>query len=205
MRYQDLNDYELISQVADDEEVTDILFEKYRPLIGSIAKKLYIDNQNSGLELNDLIQEGMVGFSVALNTYNEHKDTMFFTYAKRCIESRMISTVVAANRLKHKLLNNSVSMEAIDSDDFNNSLDRIIGDSSSNPESILVDLENVNLMIEGINQELTDFEAQVFDLKKSGFNYKEIAEVLDVDSKKIDNALRRIKAKIRNYLNNKGE
>lgn len=205
MRYQDLNDYELISQVSDNEEVIDVLFEKYKPLIVSIAKKLYLDNQNSGLEINDLIQEGMVGFSVALNTYNEHKEALFFTYAKKCIESRMISTVVSANRLKHKLLNNSLSMEAIDSDDFNNSLDRIIGDANSDPEAIIVDNENVNLMIKNISKELTDFESQVFELKKSGFNYKEIAEVLDVEPKKIDNALQRIKAKIRTYLNNKEE
>ena len=34
------------------------------------------------------------------------------------------------------------------------------------------------------------------------FNYKEIAEILDKDSKAIDNAIRRIKIKAKNYLNN---
>ncbi|MEI3508568.1 MAG: sigma factor-like helix-turn-helix DNA-binding protein [Bacilli bacterium] len=40
-------------------------------------------------------------------------------------------------------------------------------------------------------------------MKKSGFNYREIAEVLDVDPKKVDNALQRIKAKVRTYLESK--
>ena len=48
--------------------------------------------------------------------------------------------------------------------------------------------------------ELTVFESQVFDLKKSGFTYREIAEVLDTEPKKIDNAIQRIKVKIKNYL-----
>ena len=200
MDYNDLNDYELVSYVMENEEAVDILFEKYRPLIRSIAKKLYDEYPNLGIELNDLIQEGMVGFSLALSTYSEHKDTLFFTYAKKCVESKMFTLIKASNRLKHQVLNNSVSMDAISDEEFNNSLDKIIGDETSNPESIMVDNENVFELIEGVRKEFTDFESQVFDLKKSGFDYKEIAEVLDVDKKKIDNALQRIKAKVRNYL-----
>ena len=143
MEYKDLNDFELVSYVADNEEVTDFLFEKYRPLISSLAKKLYNANQNIGLDYNDLVQEGMVGFSTAINTYSEHKDTLFFTYAKKCIESKMISMIVSASRLKHQILNNSLSMEAIDSEEFNNSLDKIIGDKTSNPEDIAIDNENL--------------------------------------------------------------
>ncbi len=200
MEYKDLNDYELVSHVMDSEESIEVLFEKYKPLIYSLAKKLYLDNPNLGLELSDLMQEGMVGFSYALNSYSEHKDTLFFTYAKKCIESKMISMIVGASRLKHQILNNSLSMEAIDSEDFNNSLDRIIGDYSSNPEAIVVDNENVSLLIKSLSNDLTDFESQVFNLKKSGFNYREIAEVLDVTPKQVDNALQRIKNKMRNYL-----
>jgi RNA polymerase sigma factor, sigma-70 family len=203
VEYKDLNDFELVSYVADNEEVTDFLFEKYRPLISSLAKKLYNANQNIGLDYNDLVQEGMVGFSTAINTYSEHKDTLFFTYAKKCIESKMISMIVSASRLKHQILNNSLSMEAIDSEGFNNSLDKIIGDKTSNPEDIAIDNENLLELINSLNQEFTDFESQVFDMKKSGFNYREIAEVLDVDPKKVDNALQRIKAKVRTYLESK--
>ena len=109
MNYKDLNDYELVSYVMNSEEATDVLFEKYRPLIYSIAKKMYNENQNIGLELNDLVSEGMIGFSIALNTYNEHKDTLFFTYAKKCIESKMYTLIKSSTRLKHQVLNSSIS------------------------------------------------------------------------------------------------
>ena len=205
MEYKDLNDFELVSYVMNNEEVTDVLFEKYRPLINSVAKRLYNDNQNLGLDFNDLVQEGMVGFSIALNTYNEHKDTLFFTYAKKCIESKMYTMIKGANRLKHQILNSSISMDAAFEDNLNSSLDRFIGDNTSNPESVLVDNENVLELIEGVRKEFTDFESQVFDLKKSGFNYREIADVLDVDPKSVDNALQRIKLKIKNYLKDKNK
>ena len=202
MNYNELNDYELVSYVMNNEEVIDILFEKYRPLIYSIANKLFNENENLGIDINDLIGEGMVGFSIALNTYNEHKDTLFFTYAKKCIENKMYTMIKGAKRLKHKLLNTSLSVEAIE-EEFEIDLDKLVGDNSVNPENIAIDNENVIELIETVKKQFTDFESQVFDLKKSGFGYKEIAEVLDVEPKSIDNAIQRIKVKIKTYLENK--
>ena len=85
--YKKLNDYELLSQVADNEFATEALFEKYKNLIYGIAKKAYVHHQNTGLDMNDLIQEGMIGFSIAINTFDEQKNTTFFTYARTCITS----------------------------------------------------------------------------------------------------------------------
>lgn len=200
MNYDGLNDYELVSYVMNSEEATDILFEKYRPLIYSIAKKMYKDNL--GLDINDLVSAGMVGFSVAINTYNEHKDTLFFTYARKCIETRIATLLKSATRQKYRILNDSISVEALE-EEFNIDLDKLIGDDKKNPETIMVDNENLNELIGDIEEELTNFELQVFELKKNGFNYKEIAEALGIDAKKIDNAIQRIKAKIKNYLEKK--
>ncbi len=205
MKYKELNDYELVSRVNESEEITEILFEKYRPLITKIANKMYTQNSKNGLELNDLINEGMVAFSIAINTYNEHKDTLFYTYAKKCIERKIISLIITANRQKHQILNSSLSMEAMDFNNNTNNIDKIIGDENSNPETILLDVENVNSLIREMMHELTAFESQVFDLKKSGFTYKEISEILGVSPKKIDNAIQRIKTKIKKYLKNKDD
>ncbi len=200
MNYEDLNDYELVSYVMESEEATDILFEKYKPLIYSIATKMYKDNL--GLDLNDLVSAGMIGFSIAINTYNEHKDTLFFTYARKCIETKIATLLKGATRQKYRILNDSISVEALE-EEFNIDLDKLIGDDKKNPETIMVDNENLNELIVGIKKTLTSFELQVFDLKKNGFNYREIAEALGVDAKKIDNAIQRIKTKIKNYLEKK--
>ena len=202
MSYEGLNDYELVSYVMNNEEVTDLLFEKYKPLIYSVATKMYKDNL--GLDINDLVSAGMIGFSVAINTYNKHKDNLFFTYAKKCIESRISTLLKGATRKKNYVLNNSLSVEALEEEfemDFNN----LIGDYSINPENIMIDSENLYELILGIKEELTEFEDQVFDLKRNGFNYKEIASALDTNPKRIDNAIQRIRNKIKIYLEKKGE
>ena len=199
MNYDDINDYEVLSMVADNEDATELLFKKYKPLIIGLAKKTYGMTQNTGFDLNDLIQEGMIGFSTAINTFDENKDTTFFTYAKTCIERRLISLVKSASRFKHQILNESYSVEDLASD--NKSLENLLEDSTSNPESQLIDNENAKELIKNIQKTLTNLESAVFELKISGFTYKEIAEILDKDSKSIDNAISRIKIKVQKYLN----
>ena len=199
--YENLNDYELLDQVADNEFATETLFEKYKPLIYGIAKKAYYTRQNTGLEMNDLIQEGMIGFSIAINTFDDQKKTTFFTYARTCIMRRVNSTIVAANRLKHQILNESISVEILDSE--TNTDNQILSDTKNNPESLLIENENVQEIKKIIDSELTEFEKKVCDLKTSGYDYKEIAEILNKTPKSIDNAFSRIKAKIQKSLEKK--
>lgn len=200
MNYNNVNDYELLSIVADNEEATEALFDKYKPLIVGLAKKMYNTSQNTGFDLNDLIQEGMIGFSVAINTFDEKKDAKFFTYAKTCIERRLISLMISANRLKHQILNESYSVEDLATE--SKSIENLLEDSSSNPENKLIDAETTKELISKIQKDLTNFESAVFDLKISGFNYKEIAEILNKDNKSIDNAISRIKAKVQKHIKN---
>ena len=196
--YKKLNDYELLSQVADNEFATEALFEKYKNLIYEITKKAYVHHQNTGLDMNDLIQEGMIGFSIAINTFDEQKNTTFFTYARTCITRRVISSLVSASRLKHQLLNDSLSVELFDTE--NNPDTIILSDNTSNPEKLLIEDENLKELKKQIKNKLTDLENNVFDLLTSGFDYKEIADILNKTPKSIDNTLSRIKYKIQKNL-----
>lgn len=202
MNYKDYNDFELLDYVRENnEEANEILFKKYEPLIVNMAKKLYsTSNNNCGVEISDLIQEGMLGLSNAINNFNEVKDITFYTYAKTCIERKMISFVISSRRLKHKILNESISLEQTDDNNFS-TLEYLLSDNTSNPEVMLLNIENQNELLRRTNNILTDFEKQVFELKINGFEYKEIADILDKDSKSIDNALQRIRLKIKNNLN----
>ena len=60
-----------------------------------------------------------------------------------------------------------------------------------------INAEDEKDLVKEVGKVLTDFEIQVFELKINGFDYKEIAEILDKDIKAVDNALQRIKLKIK--------
>mgnify|MGYP000925361872 CR=1 FL=1 len=201
MNYRDFNDNELLSYICENnEEANTILFKKYEPLINSIARKMYKYCKNTGLELNDLIQEGMLGLNLAINHYDEQKDTTFYTFAKKCIERKMLSMIIGAKRLKHKILNESLSLEGNINDSDSIGLEAFISDSKNDPELVIINNEEEAELINRIKKRLTDFECQVFELKICNFNYKEIAEILDKSPKAIDNALQRIKAKAKEEL-----
>lgn len=196
MDYKDYNDYELIEYINEgNEEANNILIKKYEPLIIKIATKMLPYCKNNGLEKNDLIQEGMIGLSHALDRYQEQKDTLFYTYAKTCIERKIISVVIGSNRNKNKILNESISY-----DNEENLLLKFMSDTKQTPEEAVLNVAIEEDLVNRINEVLTDLEQQVFTLLINGFKYKEIAEILDKDQKSIDNAIQRIKAKIKKDL-----
>lgn len=193
MNYKDFDDQELLSFIADSSEDShEILLKKYKPLIVSTATKMISNCSNLGLEIKDLIQEGYLGLNQAIDTYADDKEALFFTYAKTCIESKMISLIIASKRLKHRILNESYSLESTEDVVY----EPVSEDSTLNPEDYLIEIENMEELVSNIKEKLTPLETQVFELKINHFNYKEIANLLDKDPKAIDNAIQRIKIKV---------
>lgn len=201
MNYRELNDNEILSYIENnDDEAIKIIYEKYKPLINKIATNLFIKYcKNTSLELSDLVQEGMIALNNAIHNYQESKDILFYTYAKTCIERKIISAVITARRQKQQVLNESISYE-ININEDGQKLEELIKDFTTNPENILIDMENSKELMEKIEDALTPFELQVLQLKLDGFDYREIASIINKQPKNIDNAIQRIKIKIKKIL-----
>jgi RNA polymerase sporulation-specific sigma factor len=197
----DYNDRELLDYILEgNEDALNILYEKYEPYITNQAKKFYMYALNSGLEVSDLKQEAMIALNEAIHNYNETKDTTFYTYATTCIKRRLISSIISSKRLKHKFLNESVPLDQEGVDGVTVSLDNILINENLDPETVVISIEREKNLFAHLKTILTDFEFQVFELKYNNFQYKEIAKLLDKDSKAIDNALQRIKVKVSKFL-----
>ena len=198
MNYKNFNDYELLDYIYScNEDANEILLYKYRPLIVNIAKKM-LKFCDGGVDLNDLVQEGMLGLNDAINNFRDDKETNFGTYARLCIERRIYSLAKSTRTYKNKILNESFSLE--DEEDL--TIDRFLMDNSTNPDSMISDNDYQNNIITKLEEQLTSLEKQVLELKKNDFNYKEIADILDKEPKAIDNALQRIKTKLKNIMRN---
>ena len=52
----------------------------------NIAKKYYLNDGNN----DDIVQEGMLGFLKAINTFDENKEASFFTYFELLLERRIM-------------------------------------------------------------------------------------------------------------------
>lgn len=197
MEYRDYNDYELLSYITDsNEEANNIMIEKYQPLIHSISNKMFKFTKNTSLELNDLIQEGNIGLTYAINTFEEQKEACFYTYAKTCIERKMISTIISSKRKKHQILNDSVSYDQFEDPSYN-----FLKDNFSDPLKVLINSSEEQRLEDKIKCKLTSLEKQVFELMITGIGYKEIALILNKNIKAIDNAIQRIRNKARMVIN----
>lgn len=195
MKYKEYNDSELISYIKEqNEEANEIIYEKYKPLIVSLAKK-NIRIYNKGLDISDLIAEGMLGLSNAIQLYNEENYSNFYSYAKKCIDTSMLNLIKSINSKKNMNFNEAISYDNTN-DEYN--IDGLFEDNKNNPELLLIDNEN-NIEFEtSLKDILTKLEYDVYRLKTKGYDNIEIAELLDKNKKDISNAVYRLKNKIKN-------
>ena len=197
-KYGQYEDEELILRLRDGEkQIIDYIMDKYKNLVKSKAKSMYI----LGADSEDLIQEGMIGLFKAIRDYDAGRDASFFTFAELCISRQMYTAIQAAGRQKHAPLNTYISLYANsgsrETGEEWEMINTVVSQAERSPEELLIDRENVELLEKTIDRELSGFEKQVLDLYLTGMKYTQIAKVLGRDEKSTDNALQRIKSKLK--------
>lgn len=199
--YDEYLDEELIIRAREGEqEIIEYLMDKYKNLVKSKAATMFI----LGADREDLIQEGMIGLFKAVRDYDSGRDASFYTFAELCISRQMYTALQASGRKKHSPLNTYVSIyQGHDEENGTELIDAIENKKERNPEEILIDQENVEAIEQIIEKDLSSFEKQVLELSMTGMGYVEIAKLLGKDVKSTDNALSRVKNKIRRALDKK--
>lgn len=196
-QYED--DYELLYMVCEDnEDAVSTIFKKYEPVIDYYARKYVKLVDGKGLDYNDLYQEGLIGLDSAIKTYKDQKNIKFSTFAFVCIKRKIMSAIRKANRKKHSILNESYSIDY--KLDDNNSFDNLISNNERSIEDLLVGKEQAVFFNKKIEECLTKFEKQVYELKVHGFSSEEISKTLNKTMKSIESVLFRIRVKLRKIL-----
>ena len=190
MNYQGYNDYELIYMIQEnDENSKGILYEKYFPIIRSIASSFYDIYKNSGYDYDDFVQEGMIGFQKALVSYDENKGSLFYTFVIVCIRRHLISFTRKISRSYKDL-----SFFPIGEGDEVN-----IPDTSSNLELIMDEYEIQHIYMDIIyNASL--LEGAILELKINDFTYREISVLLDIPLSSVEFKSRRVRKTLKNKL-----
>lgn len=193
-KYENFDDDRLVelSQKGDKKALETILL-KYKPLVHKKSQPYYL----AGGDDDDIVQEGLIGLYKAVMSFNRKKFPLFNVFAGVCIERRIISAVKKASRQKHNPLNSYVSLNRSHSDENDENEENFIDSGrGENPETIIIDRENVSSIEEFIQSRLSSFEQKVLLCHLNGKSYKETAENLGKDTKAVDNAMQRIKKKL---------
>ena len=186
--YDKMTDEELIGKLrAGRRDVADYLMEKYKGLVRQKARTMYL----IGGETDDLIQEGTIGLFKAVQNYDSGKEASFQTFARLCIDRQLYKAVSGSNRQKHQPLNTYVSLSQEEGTDHLEEL------WEQSPETIVIARENVDDLETQIRRCLSPLENQVLELYLLGEDYSQISKTLGKTKKSVDNALQRIKGKVR--------
>lgn len=167
----------LISELqSGDEKDFSRLIEIYEPLILHMVSSATERLRDIGGEPDDLRQEAIIALYKAASSYDvEQSEVTFGLYAKICIKNRLISV---ARRLSRA----SKAAVAAKKEPVRTATQRRV----DIPEELL--------------SHLSEYERSVWRLYLLGASYADMAKRLGKDEKSIENALYRIRAKLKDAI-----
>ena len=180
-----MSDAELVKRFrAGDQTAFQLLAGRYFLVIRNRAAAFY----GRGMEAEDLFQEGLLGLHRAACTYREDGEASFGTYAGVCIRNRLVSVLRSAQAAKNRLDREHCSIEEAQ---------EVPSSPESEPENAVISKEAFENLERFFRENLSPTEAAVLALYREGKTYEQIAQALGMTKKSCDNAMQRIRKKLR--------
>ncbi len=184
-----MTDEELASLAkAGDSKAELELFNRYRSAINKCSRGYFL----VGGDVEDLIQEGMIGLYKAIKNYSPDKDASFATFASLCIRRQIQSAVRNASTQKNQVLSSALPITDEDEDDFG----IFALTSAQRPDEQLINKQTNQEIIAGLKKNLSPLEFEVLKYYLAGLSYEQISQKTNLSKKSVDNALSRIKNKL---------
>ena len=157
-----------------------------------------------GGDADDLIQEGLVGLYKAVRDFRTDRESSFRNFAELCITRQIITAVKTSTRNKHTPLNEYISFSqtpAASGGDGEPTLDEMLpGPRVHDPVNQAISSEELHSLVACLSSVLSELESAVLALYLDGYSYEVVAELLNCDTKTVDNALQRVKRKVGAHL-----
>lgn len=151
--------------------------------------------KDSLYEKSELVSIGLVALIKAVDTYDNNRNVIFYSYALKCIRNEILSYI-----RKNKKLSSNISLDSYFYDNGNDKkvpyINSLISDFD-NVENIAINNELNKLLSQKIN-ELDDIEKEVLNLYYNlDYTQRQIGEILNVSYSTINNMLKRILKKLK--------
>ena len=195
------NDDELVVQAqSGNDDAFTRLIEKYSPLISSIVRKYFL----AGFEAEDWMQIGYVSLIKAIKGYKVDARASFSTYLYMVVSGDIKNEVTKAKNNKHLALNNSYSLDVSFDDDEEDSFSPwayLFIDENASIEDEVINKQKVQILLDELKQKLDMQERKILSKYLQGYKYSEIAQKLNVSTKKVDNTITKAKKLVSKYKN----
>ena len=203
-----MDEKELLKKAKEgDEKSLNEVMQQNKDLVSFVSRKFYF----STLDYADIVQEGMIGLFKDLRHYNLTSSASFKTFASVCIKRQIMSAITKNNRLKNLPLNTYLSINnqgkvlvksSKTDDEDDDDAGFYVQATSLTPEESVIFKEKLLDLSNMIDKLLSPFEKEVLRQFVKCGDYAQIAKNLGKSAKSIDNALGRIKMKLREIKEN---
>ncbi len=183
------NDFELIYMIKEEEEALSYMIKKYEPLFKKFAYSFVKMHKYKGLDPEDIVQHLRITLCFVVDRYDTQRDVLFYSYLLTCLKRSVLNYT-------RKLVRRPDCYNYMDLENYDN-LSEFVSDFDM--FNNLVDSEYEKEIINFKNS-LNSLDAQIFELRYNGFSYGDIAILLEIDTKKVDNQLLRIRKKLEKVL-----
>ena len=185
--YQDIVSPLILRVREGDQNAFGKLLQLYEPLFSSLLSKMEVRTLNVQ-DIEDLRQELTVVFYHSIFSYElEQSEVRFGLYTKICMSNALITQLRKLNKQK-----TSISLDTGDDE----TLSEILG-HEENPSEAIVKRETIENMNRKIDSVLSPFEIKVWQMYLTGNSAKSIAKTLGKTEKSIENAIFRLRRKLR--------
>lgn len=175
-----------------DEKAFNEIIGHYEPEVLKIARKYFIPRG----EYEDVIQEGRIAIYSAVLSYNAEIGIPFLHFLRMVVKRKLIESIRKYTSKKHNVLNLSYSIDSVFSDS-NKSRFTDLQSSIEDPESTIIANEVAQSMIHALQNNLSNQEILVFKYYFiQGFKPREVSELLETNTKSIDNTIQRVRRKL---------
>jgi RNA polymerase sporulation-specific sigma factor len=196
----ELDDHYLVALAKDGHaDAYERIVKRYRGFVRLKASSYFL----LGGDSEDLIQEGLLGLYKAVRDYRSDRESSFRNFAELCITRQIITAVKTASRNKHAPLNQYVSFGQSPAapGDSETTLEELLPAPSRNdPANQAIATEELRSLVACLSSVLSELESRVLSLYLDGHSYEAIAEMIECDTKTVDNALQRVKRKVGSHL-----
>ncbi len=179
--YEDMSDEKIVDLInGGNYELLQIIISRYLPRILQYVNKYCAES-----EREDAVQEATCALYSAIKNFKRERAS-FATFASLCIKRSVFSG------LKHQNRRRNIPDELL------SPIDGVEIADVNSPEKIFFEKENYKTLTDDIRLELSRLEYSVLQLFLAGRKYSEIAGALGITEKSVNNALLRIRKKLKN-------
>ncbi len=181
-----------IKAQAGEEEATNELLVRYKNLINKLARSYFL----MGGDVEDIIQEGMIGLYKAIMRFEPQKNASFKTFATTCVKHQIQTAIKSANAEKNKVLTSALSITDTLPSEEDDKIEFELLSELPSPDDTILQKEKFEEIKKFINNALSPLEIKILSLYLKGYSYNEISQMAGISKKSIDNGLSRIKNKL---------